>query len=151
MEKTMKKKNGKFTFWAAALLAVLLVSGLVAAGCSTDGGKPEEIDTGLLKKPAWSLDELLRKYMGPNLQTWDEGTVNVYYLDPSRFNAFKAELDAGGEYTQIDEWTEENRTWDRDRAFARWAVKSEGTSELDLCRADNSQDVYGYEPVSSGN
>jgi hypothetical protein len=48
----------------------------------------------------FKLEELLCEYMGPSPQTWGDDNnpeeVDVYYLDHSRFDAFKAELDAGG-------------------------------------------------------
>lgn len=100
------------------------------------------------------LDETLRKYMVPQAQTWDgeNGPITyVYRLDPASFDVFKAELDAGGEYSQSGSWNERNRDWGRGEAFARWSVRPDGTFNLDLCRADNSVAGYNYRKVSSGN
>jgi hypothetical protein len=130
--------TNKKMWWG--MLVGLLALGLIVAGCPTDNGEPDP----------WPLEEHLRKYMGPSLQTWDDDEdVPVYFLDSDRFDAFKAELDKVGEYSQADEWTEDDRDWDRDRALARWAVKPDG-AELTLCRTDNSLEGYWYEPVSTG-
>ena len=92
------------------------------------------------------LDELLRKYAGPYPQRWDgegKGLTYVYFLDPLRFEEFKAELDAGGEYYQTDSRTSA-RNWDLGVTFARFAVRPDGRFQLDLCKADNSVIEYGY-------
>jgi hypothetical protein len=112
----------------------------------------------------FNLDELLRKYMGPQPQTWGEGDdieeVEVYFLDPRRFDAFKAELDAGGEYQQTLDDDQQPSAWEwgpRDRnmgkAWVQWTVVSNGSRfQLDHYKADNS--VFGYEyekvPGTSG-
>jgi hypothetical protein len=91
-------------------------------------------------------EELFRKYMGQEPEFWDgEGKrlTYVYYLDPLRFEAFKAELDGGGEYQQTANWTEK-RDWGKGVAFARWAVRPNGEFELRLCKADNSTLGYRY-------
>jgi hypothetical protein len=96
------------------------------------------------------LDELLRKYAGPYPQRWDgesKGVTYVYYLDPLHFEAFKAELDAGGAYTQTESWTNKNRDWDRGKTFARWAVRPDGSFQLDLNKEDNSETGYRYTKV----
>jgi hypothetical protein len=96
------------------------------------------------------LDELLRKYMVPQRQTWgDEDNpeeVDVYFLDHSRFADFKAELDAGGSYIEYDAWTED-RDWEMGKAFARLGVMAYGSTErleLSRCDEDNSFAGYGY-------
>jgi hypothetical protein len=91
-------------------------------------------------------DELLRKYMGPEPQTWGKEEVYIYYLDPLRFDEFKAELDAGGEYLESDSWTE-NRDWDEGLSFVQWAVRPNGEFVLRLCNADNSVIGYNYKKV----
>ncbi|GHV76951.1 hypothetical protein AGMMS49942_17720 [Spirochaetia bacterium] len=93
------------------------------------------------------LDQILLKYTTPQEQTWDgegKAPTYVYSLDPARFEAFKAELDAGGEYAQTDTWTEK-RDWERDKTFAQWAVRPNGEFDLRLCKADNSVLGYRYE------
>jgi hypothetical protein len=96
------------------------------------------------------LDELLRKYMGPNPQTWGDDEhqeeVDVYYLDHSRFDAFKAELDAGGKYIEnyTSTWT---REWDKGNTFVRLGVKLYGKNqilELARCNANNFTSEYKY-------
>jgi hypothetical protein len=56
-----------------------------------------------------TLYESLRKHLVPREQLWggDKKFTYVYFLDPLRFEEFKAELDAGGEYYQADRWTED--------------------------------------------
>jgi hypothetical protein len=70
------------------------------------------------------LDESLRKYIVPQEHPWDDDDTYtyVYYLDPLRFEEFKAELDAGGECLESDGWT---RTQDfgRGRTFVRFAAR----------------------------
>jgi hypothetical protein len=137
--------TNKKIFWG--MLALVLTFGFVVAGC---GSTPKK---SLKESPValgLTLDESLRKYMGPQEQTWDDGNASVYYLDPLHFEAFKAELDAGDEYYQTGSWSENNRDGDRDRAFARWGARPDGNFELDLCRADNSRDGYRYVKVSPG-
>jgi hypothetical protein len=95
-----------------------------------------------------TLDESLRAYMGPSPQTWgDLGNVSVYYLDPPHFEAFKAELDAGGEYTQTNSWTDKNRDWERGKTFAQWDARPNGEFELRLMKEDNSIVGYRYTKV----
>jgi hypothetical protein len=89
------------------------------------------------------LDKILRKYMAPQTQTWGAEEVDVYFLDHSRFNDFKVELDTGGKYHQTNEWNE-TRDWDTGKAFARWAARDD-SYELDICNADNSRSGYRYE------
>ncbi|GHV03270.1 hypothetical protein FACS189485_06000 [Spirochaetia bacterium] len=99
------------------------------------------------------LAESLRKYMGgAQPEKWDDEEVTVYYLDPSRFKAFRAELDALGEYQQTDGWYNDNRDWETGKTFARWAVRSDGRSELALYQADNSEfgSHYTKNPQVSG-
>jgi hypothetical protein len=94
------------------------------------------------------LDELLRTYMGPREENWDDDEiVSVYYLDPDRFEKFKAELDAGGEYYQADDWTNDDREWNQGRTFARWVVRPDGSFQLDLEKSDNSETGYWYKKV----
>jgi hypothetical protein len=70
--------------------------------------------------------------------------VDVYFLDHSRFDAFKAELDAGGKYIEYDDNTYD-RDWNTGKAFARLGVKLNGKKlELNRCNADNSTSQYKY-------
>jgi hypothetical protein len=94
------------------------------------------------------LDELLRKYMAPRSETWGNDDrredVDVYYLDHGRFDAFKAELDAGGKYVEYDTWTW-NRDWDTGKTFVRLGVKLNGKKlELARCNANNFTSEYKY-------
>jgi hypothetical protein len=125
------------------MLVVILAMGVVPAACPTDTTSPDT--------PApdeFNLDKLLRKYLGPNPQTWGDGSnqeeVDVYWLDHSRFDTFKAELDAGGEYVQDGEG-EFTRDWETGRTYALLGVKLNG-KKLDLrrCDADNSTFEYRY-------
>jgi hypothetical protein len=70
------------------------------------------------------LDESLRKYTVPQEQTWGDEKVTVYFLDPLRFEEFKAELDAGGEYLQADSWTNDKRDWDRGKDLCKGVYTS---------------------------
>jgi hypothetical protein len=99
------------------------------------------------------LDEILHKYMGASVETWDDDNAEiwgndedeltyVYYLNPLHFAEFKAELDASGEYVQTENWTEDERCWGQGLTFARFAERPDGTVVLDLCKKDNS--VVGY-------
>jgi hypothetical protein len=140
-EKTMVKRN-----WMG-ILVVMLAMGVVLAGCPNDTTTTDE----------FNLDELLRKYMGPNPQTWGDNDnreeVAVYYLDHSRFDAFKAELDAGGEYVQDDDDENEfTRDWDTGKEFARLGKKPDDRVQLTLAKADNSTLEYHYtkNPQASG-
>ncbi|GHV93608.1 hypothetical protein AGMMS50268_41110 [Spirochaetia bacterium] len=93
-----------------------------------------------------NLDELLCKYAGSYPQRWDgegKGVKYVYFLDSLRFEEFKAELDAGGEYYQTDSWNS-TRDWDRGVTFVRFEVRPDGRFQLELCKADNSVIGYGY-------
>jgi hypothetical protein len=117
----------------------MLAMGVVLGGCPNDTTTPDE----------FNLDELLRKYMGPDPQTWGDDDhredVDVYYLDPSRFDAFKTELDAGGEYVQDNEDEHEyTRDWDKGKTFARLTKKSNDRVQLTLAKADNSTLDYDY-------
>jgi hypothetical protein len=137
------KKN---IFGIAGAAAVLSALGLVFAGCvsAPNGSSAAKAPPAALSP---TLDESLRKYMGPQEQTWDEddGKVTyVYLLDPLRFEEFKAGLDAEDEYVQTDNWTENNRDGDRGRAFARFAVRPDGRIELALGKEDNSVVWYRY-------
>ncbi|GHU77464.1 hypothetical protein FACS189461_5810 [Spirochaetia bacterium] len=107
------------------------------------------------KKPEASelkLDELLRKYTGPKPETWGDGAdaedVYVYFLDSSRFDTFKAEVSAGGEYFQGDSWITDNRDWDLGRTFARLVVKPNGKVDLEIGKEDNSFSTYHYKAYS---
>ncbi|GHU76852.1 hypothetical protein FACS189461_4900 [Spirochaetia bacterium] len=142
----MKNKS----FFAGLLIVVLTII-FMAAGCATKGGsgtqKPEVRALGL------SLDESLQRYIGPQQQTWgpdnDRFDVDVYFLDPLRFEEFRAELEAGGEYQQTDSWSNDNRDFDRGKDFARLAVRRDGGFELELYREDNSRSGYRYEKAAS--
>jgi hypothetical protein len=93
------------------------------------------------------LKELLRKYMGPYPQTWEhegEQDTLVYFLDPLYFEEFKAELDAGANYSQVESSTVDNRDWEQGKTFARWAERPAGTFQLDLYKSDNSVIEYQY-------
>jgi hypothetical protein len=104
------------------ILALVLALGMVLVGCATKP-EPESEETDI-----WSLDKILRKYMAPQEQTWDNNGVKdaqytyVYFLDPLQFEEFRSELDAGGEYRQSDSWTDDNQDRIGGRTFARWAV-----------------------------
>jgi hypothetical protein len=90
-----------------------------------------------------TLDESLRKYMGPCPQTWDEGeNVTVYFLDPLHFEEFKVEIDAGDTLYQAGSWTDNNRSWAQGETFARWAARGDGTFDLNLCKKNNT--TFGY-------
>jgi hypothetical protein len=101
------------------------------------------------------LDKLLSKYPGPDTQTWthydddigdevpDEKDTLVYFLDPERFAAFKDDLDAAGEYFQVDYWPE-NRDWELGKTFARWVERPDGSFQLQHYKRDNSGIVYKY-------
>jgi hypothetical protein len=101
------------------------------------------------------LDASLRRYMGPQEQYWgdddnrDEEPTYVYYLDPKRFEEFKDELDALDEYYQDDDWTEDDRDWERGQTFARWAERPDGTFQLQLCKSDNTEIGYRYRKVGA--
>jgi hypothetical protein len=126
------------------MLALALTFGLVVMGCPTDGGEPDP----------WPLEEHLRKYIAPEKQTWGEGDnaedVSLYFLAPDRFEAFKAELEAGGEYSITDDSWNDTRDWDTGMTFVRWAVKPNGRCDLELCKEDNSRVGYTYQEASSG-
>jgi hypothetical protein len=94
-----------------------------------------------------TLEESLVRYAGAQEQMWDTERVPVYYLDPLRFDAFKAELDAGGEFRQFDQWTG-TRDWEQGKTFARWAARPNGVFDLSLCTADNTEAGYRYRKVS---
>jgi hypothetical protein len=118
---------------------LVLVCGILLvlfASCKTESGPP-------------ALNQLLRTYMAPRQENWGGDSVTyVYYVDPNRFAAFKAELDEGGEYHQTNTFQEE-RDWDTGKTFARWAERADGTFELDLCKADNFRIQYTYGKYSS--
>jgi hypothetical protein len=141
-ERTMVNKRNLM-----GMLVVMLAMGVVLGGCPNDTTTPDE----------FKLDELLRKYMGPNPQTWGDDDhredVDVYFLDHSRFDAFKAELDAGGEYVQDENSRGEYiRDWDTGKSFARLGKRSNDTVVLTLANADNSTFDYDYtkNPQASG-
>jgi hypothetical protein len=140
-----KKRGGLLL----TICAVVVTSALVLAGCDDNSGGDD----------ALSLDDLLRKYMAPNPETWDEDdeevNVNVYFIDPSHFEDFKSELDAGGEYTCYEDDTYP-RTWEQDMAFARWIEYPDdytwhgqvGARRLNLCKEDNTVVEYRYKKAS---
>jgi hypothetical protein len=94
------------------------------------------------------VDELLRRYMGSSEQTWDEGLVHIYYLDPLRFEEFKTEIETGGEYYEDNRWTNANRDWDRGMTSAWWVDVTGGGFILELLKKDNSTVGYGYGKIS---
>jgi hypothetical protein len=123
------------------ILAVMMAIGVVLAGCPNDTTTTDE----------FNLDELLRKYMGPNPQTWtwgDDGhqeDVDVYFLDHGRFDEFKAELDAGGEYVQDDDSEREyTRDWDEGKSFVRLGKRPNNRVQLAFFKADNATFEYDY-------
>ena len=119
-------------------------------GASSTGTAPATAATASSAAAESKLAEILGRYIVPDIQNWgNEGNVSVYFIDANRFNAFKAELDNGGEYRQTDSWTE-NRDWDRGRLFARLAVLPDGRLRLELCRANNSNNAYIYRKLTSG-
>jgi hypothetical protein len=131
-EKTMVNKRN----WMG-MLAVMLAMGVVLAGCPNDTTTTTD---------EFNLVELLREYMGPNPQTWGDDNpeaVDVYWLDHSRFDVFKAELDAGGEYVQ-DNVNEFTRTWSKEKTFARLGKRPNNRVQLTLGKADNSTVEYNY-------
>jgi hypothetical protein len=121
------------------MLVVMLAMGVVLAGYPNDTTTTDE----------FNLDELLREYMGPNPQTWGNDDnpveVDVYFLDHSRFDAFKAELDAGGEYVlDEDDDPKYTRDWDTEKDFARLGKRPGNRVQLTLANADNSTFDYYY-------
>lgn len=126
------------------MLVMVLTFGFVAAGCaSTPAPEGPPVAQGL------TLEEALGKYAAPEQQDWGGGKIAyVWLLDPQKFDAFKAELDAGGEFSQIDAW-EETRDWWQGRLFVRWAQEPDGKYLLQLCKADNSVSAYRYEKKKS--
>jgi hypothetical protein len=95
-----------------------------------------------------ALKGILGKYMGAVQQIWDDDEkVYVYYFDPSSFEDFRAELEATGKVSQTDYWTY-TRDWDMGKEFARWAVRADGSLQLELCEASNSSIVYMYKKVN---
>jgi hypothetical protein len=124
-------------------LAVLFVS---FAGCPI-----EPAESPVTKEPP--VIQLLRQYIGPNPQNWgdeddrEEEITYVYYLDTLRFEDFRAELEAGGEYSQYESRTYKHRDWDLGRTWAEGCVRPDGSFELHLGRKDNSGAEYRYEKV----
>jgi hypothetical protein len=95
-----------------------------------------------------ALVELLRKYAGPEVQTWDNGEkVPVYFLDPLHFEAFKAKIDAMDEFYHVGSFSEEDQSWIGGKSFATWSVRPDGMFELDLYKSDNSHDDIWYKKV----
>ncbi|GHT68978.1 hypothetical protein FACS1894110_17590 [Spirochaetia bacterium] len=141
--------NKTFRGGISAMAAVLLAASLLVTGCGTTGGSETQKPETEVRALGLSLDESLRRYMGPEQQTWGDEAVNVYFLDHLRFEEFKAELEAGGEYQQIDSWNDDNRDWERGKTFARLSVRRDGAVELDLCREDNSRSGYRYKKAAS--
>ncbi|GHU01557.1 hypothetical protein FACS1894147_01630 [Spirochaetia bacterium] len=141
------------TAWAAGVLVMALTLGLALAGCASGPKKSSTAKAPVALSP--KLEESLRKYMGPVPQTWggdnDRFDVDVYFLDPLRFDAFKAELEALGEYQQ-DGGRTFTRDWDRGTAFARLGVRTDGRLEMALAKANNSTSEYRYtkKPEVSG-
>ncbi|GHU97102.1 hypothetical protein FACS189483_02120 [Spirochaetia bacterium] len=140
------KKNG---VWGIGMLVMVLTFSFVAAGCTSAPKESPAVKSPVVLGP--HLVESLRTYMGPQTHTWYDEEVVVYFLDPLRFEAFKAELDAGGEYVQ-DSDENYTRDWDRGKTFARWVVRSDGRLQLTLANADNSTFEYSYtkNPQASG-
>lgn len=137
----------KKTFFVTLIVGMVFAA-VLACATTGGGGTPPAPDEQAARLAA-ELDESLRKYSGPSVQTWndEDAFTYVYYLDPLRFEKFKAELDAGGEYLQADSWTQKNRDWERGRAFARGAVRPDGRFQLELCTEDNSVIGYMYKKV----
>lgn len=92
------------------------------AGCASLTGASASKEWTVALTP--KLDESLRKYTVPQEQTWGDEKVTVYFLDPLRFEEFKAELDAGGEYLQADSWTNDKRDWDRGKDLCKGVYTS---------------------------
>jgi hypothetical protein len=133
--------------FVSGMLTVLLAIGIVLVGCPNDTTTSDE----------FKLDELLREYMVPNPQTWGDDEhreeVNVYFLDYSRFDEFKAKLEAGSEYVQDEDGKHEfTRDWDMGKSFARLGIKLNDWVQLTLAKADNATFEYGYtkNPQASG-
>jgi hypothetical protein len=136
----MKKDNFSVPGMLVMILGLSAFS-FVAAGCAS-APKVPPVALGL------TVEEALRKYIGPNPQNWGEDKVTyVYYLDPLQFDAFKAELDAGGEYYETGSRTEKNRDWEQGQTLARGAVRADGRFELQLGTEDNSVVGYTYEKL----
>jgi hypothetical protein len=131
-KKMISKRN-----WMG-MLVVMLAMGIVLAGCPNDTTTPDE----------FKLEELLREYMGSEPQTWGDGDdaeeVEVYFLEYNRFDDFKAEMDAGGEYDQDGEVDDFTRDWDKGKSFARLGKKPNDRVQLTLAKADNSTSNYNY-------
>jgi hypothetical protein len=106
------------------------------------------------KAAGLTVDKLLREYLGPNPQLWgtNEGEtpdpLDLYNLDPSRFDEFKAEVEALGEYTQFEDYANENQGWVGGKASAQWLEHSNGVFEMRLCNKDNSVRGYRYNKES---
>jgi len=95
------------------------------------------------------LQESLHRYNAPSQEDWggEYGIVSVYNLDTDRFNEFKAELDSGNEYIQVQSYTENNHYWERGKTFAQFIVRQNSGLELRLIKPDNSFVLYRYIPA----
>jgi hypothetical protein len=141
------KKN-----YVKGIACIALILAMALAACSQPSGGGGDSGAPLPVAPAATLEEMLRKYMGPKEEKWgDDGSrsTKVYYLDPSRYAAFKAELDAGGEYAQYEDWTDPNRNWERGQTFARFSIRPNGTVQVDLNKADNTETGARYNKTTS--
>ena len=107
---------------------VVLAIGIVAVGCaSAPKESPIAQESPVALESNGSpitpkLDELLRKYAGPRLGNSDNKVTYYYFLNHLRFEEFKYELDAEGEYTQSSSWPED-RDKERGMTLARWVVR----------------------------
>jgi len=124
-----------------------------APATAVQTAEAEQLAANIATGSPWALKpklvEILGKYMVPSQYTWGDEDVSVYNLDPNRFNEFKAELDNGGEYRQVESGTY-NRDWEQGQLFARLVVRPNSRLSLELCRADNSVVGYNYTRITSG-
>lgn len=134
------------------MLVMVLTFSFVVAGCATATVPGKSMDSGKSTASGkLNLEESIRRYMGPRPENRDidgkKDTVYLYYLDPFRFEDFKAELDAGGEYVESGSWTNDNRDWEREKIFLRGVELPDGSFNLELCKLDNSVVGYNYKKV----
>jgi hypothetical protein len=117
----------------SGVLAVTLIFG-VAAAVGAAEPKPPQLNPKVV--------ELLSKYAGSDYATWGKENVRVYYIDPLRFDEFKTQIDALGKY-QTGSRTF-NRDWEQGKTFARWCARTNGSFQLELCKANNATAEYQY-------
>jgi hypothetical protein len=115
----------------------------MAFGMSAIGCASAPVKKGPFVPLGLTLAEALGKYTAPEEQNWGED-VKVYYLDSFRFEGFRAELDAGGEYTLTGSELTRTRDWHTGKSYARLGVFADGRLRLELLKEDNSTPTYEY-------